>query len=60
SGLITGGALFGVYAALTRFLGFEYENPMEAIATQWAGLGVYALLIIYLICESMKAKTLKD
>ena len=60
SGLIAGGALFGVFAALTRFLGFEYENPMEAIATQWAGLGVYALLIIYLICESMKAKTLKD
>ena len=60
SGLIAGGALFGVFAALTRFLGFEYTNPMEAITTQWAGLAVYALLIIYLIWESMKAKTLKD
>ena len=60
SGLIAGGALFGVFAALTRFLGFEYQNPMDVIATQWAGLAVYALLIIYLIWESMKAKTLKD
>lgn len=60
SGLIAGGALFGVFAALTRFLGYEYDNPMSAIATQWAGLAVYALLIIYLIVDSMKAKALKD
>lgn len=60
SGLIAGGALFGVFAALTRFLGFEYDSPFDAIATQWAGLAVYALLIIYLIWESMKAKALKD
>ena len=57
SGLIAGGALFGVFAALTRFLGFEYVNPMSALATQWAGLGVYALLIVYLIADSMKAKS---
>lgn len=60
SGLIAGGALFGVFAALTRFLGFEYDNPMTAIATQWTGLAVYALLIIYLIWDSMRAKALKD
>ncbi len=60
SGLIAGGALFGVFAALTRFLGFEYTNPMTAIATQWTGLAVYALLIIYLIWDSMRAKALKD
>ncbi len=54
SGLIAGGALFGVFAALTRFLGFEYDNPMSVIATQWAGLAVYALLIIYLIWDSMR------
>lgn len=58
SGLIAGGALFGVFAALTRFLGFEYVNPMSAIATQWSGLAAYALLIIYLIWDSMKAKKL--
>lgn len=60
SGLIAGGALFGVFAALTRFLGLEYENPMTAISTQWTGLAVYALLIIYLIWDSMRAKTLKS
>ncbi|MDE5668553.1 MAG: oligopeptide transporter, OPT family, partial [Duncaniella sp.] len=58
SGLIAGGALFGVFAALTRFLGFEYINPMSAIATQWTGLAAYALLIIYLIWDSMRAKKL--
>ena len=56
SGLIAGGALFGVFAALTRFLGFEYVNPMDAISVQWAGLGVYALLIVYLIWDSMRVK----
>ena len=49
-----------MFAALTRFLGFEYTNPMTAIATQWTGLAVYALLIIYLIWDSMRAKALKD
>ncbi len=56
SGLIAGGALFGVFAALTRFLGFEYSNPMAAISVQWAGLAVYALLIVYLIWDSMRIK----
>ncbi|MCH5326868.1 MAG: oligopeptide transporter, OPT family [Duncaniella sp.] len=56
SGLIAGGALFGVFAALTRFLGFEYNSGMSVIANQWAGLAVYALLIVYLIWDSMKAR----
>ena len=58
SGLIAGGALFGVFAALTRFLGFEYTSPLSAIATQWTGLAVYALPIIYLISDSMRARKL--
>ena len=29
SGLIAGGALFGVFAALTRFLGFESHKPSQ-------------------------------
>ncbi len=33
---------------------------MDAITPQWAGLAIYALLIIYLIWDSMKAKALKD
>lgn len=56
SGLIAGGALFGVFAALTRFLGFEYVNPLSVISTQWLGVIVYALLIIYLIKDSMNVK----
>lgn len=56
SGLIAGGALFGVFAALTRFVGFEYENPLSYGTTQILGCAVYALLIIYLICDCMRAK----
>lgn len=56
SGLIAGGALFGVFAALTRFLGFEYQNPLSEISTQWFGVGMYALLIVYLAWDSMKAR----
>lgn len=56
SGLIAGGALFGVFAALTRFLGFEYANPLSVLTTQWAGVVVYAALIIYLAWDAMRAR----
>lgn len=56
SGLIAGGALFGVFAALTRFLGFEYANPLSVLPTQWAGVVVYAALIIYLAWDAMRAR----
>lgn len=56
SGLIAGGALFGVFAALTRFLGFEYTSPVPALTSQWLGLAAYALLICYLIKDSYRAK----
>ncbi|MBD5267820.1 MAG: oligopeptide transporter, OPT family [Bacteroides sp.] len=56
SGLIAGGALFGVFSALTRFAGFEYENPVPELTTQILGCVMYALLIVYLICSSMRAK----
>lgn len=56
SGLIAGGALFGVFAALTRFVGFEYENPLSAGTTQILGCVVYALLIVYLVWDCMHAK----
>lgn len=54
SGLIAGGALFGVFAALTRFAGFEYVNNMPVALTQSLGVVVYAALIIYLARASMK------
>ena len=60
SGLIAGGALFGVFAALTRFLGFEYNNPLSEGTTQILGVAMYALLIAYLYRDSTRAKKIKD
>ncbi len=57
SGLIAGGALFGVFAALTRFAGYEYVNTMSDSLTQGLGVVVYIALIIYLATASLKAKT---
>lgn len=54
SGLIAGGALFGVFAALTKFCGFSYENQMSDGLTQLLGVVVYVALIIYLVVASMK------
>lgn len=58
SGLIAGGALFGVFAAITRFAGFEYTTPGSYELTQILGCMAYALLIIYLIWDSKRAKPL--
>lgn len=56
SGLIAGGALFGVFAAITRFCGFEYVNPLSMGTTQILGGVAYLLLIGYLIWDSRRAK----
>ncbi len=56
SGLIAGGALFGVFAAITRFCGFEYENPLGMETTQILGCVAYLALIGYLIWDSRRAK----
>lgn len=56
SGLIAGGALFGVFAALTRFAGFEYEFGAPESLVQTLGIVVYVLLIAYLIWDSMRVK----
>ena len=56
SGLIAGGALFGVFAALTRFLGFEYTSPLDEPTSQMLGVAVYVALIIYVACDSMRVK----
>ena len=56
SGLIAGGALFGVFAAITRFCGSEYENPLGMETTQILGCVAYAALICYLIWDSCRAK----
>ncbi len=58
SGLIAGGALFGVFAALTRFFGFEYVCGLDVTTLQILGVVAYALLIVYLYFDSLKAKKL--
>lgn len=58
SGLIAGGALFGVFAAITRFCGFEYQNPLRESTTQLLGIVAYVLLIAYLYTDSRKVKKL--
>jgi putative OPT family oligopeptide transporter len=59
SGLIAGGALFGVFAAITKFAGFEYVNPLSAGTSQVLGIVAYALLITYFMWDSRRAKALK-
>ena len=56
SGLIAGGALFGVFAAITRFAGFEYQNPIPMETSQILGCVAYAALIAYLIWDSKRVK----
>lgn len=56
SGLIAGGALFGVFAAITKFAGFEYTSPLSNGVSQTLGLVAYALLICYLMWDSRRAK----
>lgn len=56
SGLIAGGALFGVFAAITRFAGFEYQNPLPMETSQILGCVAYLLIIGYLIWDSRRAK----
>ena len=56
SGLIAGGALFGVFAAITRFAGFEYVNNAPEWLTQILGCVAYLFLIAYLIWDSCRAK----
>ncbi len=55
SGLIAGGALFGVFAAITRFVGVTFTFPADNI-TQITGCIAYILLIIYLYKASCKTK----
>ena len=58
SGLIAGGALFGVFAALTRFFGFEYQCPLPGDTLQILGVVAYILIIGYLVWDSMRARKL--
>ncbi|MDE6267575.1 MAG: oligopeptide transporter, OPT family [Muribaculaceae bacterium] len=56
SGLIAGGALFGVFAALTRFFGFEYSCGLSTSTLQGLGIVAYVAIILYLTLDSLSAK----
>ena len=56
SGLIAGGALFGVFAAITRFCEIEVQSPVSEGTAQVRGIGASAALIIYLYSDSRRAK----
>ncbi len=57
SGFIAGGALMGVVSALMRFGGINLTSPqwMESAPAELLALGMFALLVIYLIWDSKKA-----
>lgn len=58
SGFIAGGALMGVVSASMRFGGLNFVNDAwtNSNASQWVAVGMYALLIVYLAWDSMRAK----
>ncbi|MDY2917388.1 MAG: oligopeptide transporter, OPT family [Muribaculaceae bacterium] len=56
SGLIAGGALFGVFAAVTILCGWEVPDTGGEFMPQILGVGAYALLIAYLYFHSCMGK----
>lgn len=61
SGFIAGGALMGVASAIMRFVGLNYINEewLATDASQWLGLGMYALLLIYFTISALNVKKQK-
>ncbi len=56
SGFIAGGALAGVFDALTKMLGFEYSMPMDPAIKNWLGLIVFCALAVFLFSYAKTAK----
>ena len=59
SGLIAGGALFGVFAAVTIMCGWKVPENGEEFTPQILGVVAYACLIAYLIWHSCKVRKSK-
>ncbi|MEN6618210.1 MAG: oligopeptide transporter, OPT family [Rikenellaceae bacterium] len=61
SGFIAGGALMGVVSAIIRFGGINLTNPewMESTPAVFLAMGMYIIIIIYLIWDSLRAKAEK-
>lgn len=56
SGLIAGGALFGVFSALTRFVAGDLTMEMDPSLNASLGVLMYILVIGYLVIDSVRAK----
>ncbi|MFA6335727.1 MAG: oligopeptide transporter, OPT family [Bacteroidales bacterium] len=58
SGFIAGGALMGVVSAVIRFCGVNLTNSewMGSSAAELLALGMYILIILYLIWDCLRAK----
>lgn len=58
SGFIAGGALMGVVSVALRFTGieFQYDQWWNNYLSEILSLGMYFILIVYMIKASMKAK----
>jgi hypothetical protein len=58
SGFIAGGALMGVVSVALRFGGisFDYADWWNTPTSELLSLGMYFILIIYMIRASMRAK----
>ena len=58
SGFIAGGALMGVVSAALQFGGIQLANPAwtETPAAEWLSLGMYLLLIAYLVYASLRVR----
>ncbi|MCM1292894.1 MAG: oligopeptide transporter, OPT family [Bacteroides sp.] len=54
SGLIAGGALFGVFSALTRFIAGDMTVEMNQSLNQLLGVLFYIAIIAYLVWDSMR------
>ena len=59
SGMIAGGALFGVFSAITIMCGKELPTGGDELAPQLLGLVAYAAIIGYLYFNSVRTKRAK-
>ena len=58
SGFIAGGALMGVVSALLKYFGADWfaSSWNASKGAEWLAVGMYALLIVYFVKDSLRAK----